>query len=399
MSLASPRHYRVFDPSLYHEVTQRIRNGKFLLDPNCQALKAAIYGQLAMSMRRYDVKLIALHFMTDHFHALYGIACPYKFAKFLAHFHAGITRAYNRLQADSLGPDSAPYQPVSLWHEMKWLPVATDELSIYWRLQYIMGQAVAANLVDHPAQFPGASTIDGMMDGRPLVGKSYDATKRYRDLRLKAGAQDDDAYEQVFEIQVTPPSCWMHLAAEELRHKYIEVADSVARVKLADLGRGKAEVRVAPTGEHDGPIDTPMAGDVELAGDVSTVSGPPHEPSQDPGLWQDSSRNEESPAFEGAKQHIPPRRAESGEPFEAGAPKAKKSHYTSDGKRKRRPLILAASESMRVAYEDAYNLLVEAYVLAKVQCRDGMSVRSGGLSAPGLLIPRFMLLGAMPYPK
>ena len=193
MPNARPRSYRVFDPNLYHEVTQRIHRGKFLLDPNCADLKAAIYGQLAESMRRYDVSLLALHFMTDHFHALYAITCPYKFAKFLAHFHAGITGAYNRVRANARGPDAAPYEPVRLWHEMKWLPVATDERSVFWRLQYIMGQAVAANLVDHPAQFPGASTIDAMMTGQPLIGKSYDATTRYRDSRLLAGAQDHDA--------------------------------------------------------------------------------------------------------------------------------------------------------------------------------------------------------------
>ncbi len=378
-SFASPRRYRVFDPGLYHEVTQRIRDGKFLLDPNCPDLKAAIYGQLAVSMRRYGVTLVALHFMTDHFHALYGITCPYKFAKFLAHFHAGITRAYNKLRgADTPQRD---YRPVRLWDEMGWFPVATDEKSVSWRIRYIMGQAVAAKLVDHPIQFPGASTIDAMIDGTPMTGKSYDATARYRDSRLKAGASPDDAYLKASEVTISPPGCWAHLSPLELRQKYIDIADSVARVPLAELRRGKQAVPVQPTGAHPEP-------DVAEAGEF-----------RDPGPWQVPPASGDFAEEAGEKCYIPPRVDEAGQPFEAGAPQPKKSYYTSDGKRKRRPLILAWSESVCQAYEEAYSEWVSAYLQAKSDCQARMAITNGGLGAPGLVIPPFMLLGSMPYPR
>lgn len=422
MTKPSTKRYRVLDPSLYHEVTQRIRDGKFLLDPNCPLLKAAIYGQLARSLARYKITLIAMHFMSDHFHALYGTTCPYRLAKFFAHFHSGITRAYNRLRA-AANPD-VDVEPVALWHEMGWMPVATDEATIRWRLRYIMGQAVAANLVDHPVQFPGASTIDAMIDGAPMIGRTFDATKRYRDSRLDAGAQQDANYEEELELLVTPPSCWAHLSEKELQRCYIEVADSAARIPLAELRRTKVAVPNVATWGCVGPENPERScqagadsgAESQNSEPVEAESSPsPMQPSNDevpyatapadstdfanPGQWQAQWTKEEYQPSPAEKVHIPPRVGTDGQPYAAGRAKPKKSYYTADGKRKKRPLILALSASVCEAYEQAYNRWVERYLEAKERYRERMAVTTTGLAAPTLAIPPFMLLGAMPYPK
>lgn len=415
MARHSSRIYRVFDPSLYHEVTQRIRDGKFLLDPNDPQLKAAIYGQLAKSLARYKVTLLALHFMSDHFHALYGTSCPYRLAKFFAHFHAGLTRAYNRLRAAE--NPGAEVKPVALWHEMAWMPVATDEATIRWRLGYILGQAVQANLVDHPIQFPGASSIDAMVDGKPMIGRIFDGTRRYRDSRLEAGAQEDRNYEEELEVVVTPPSCWAHLSANALQNCYIEVADSVARVPLAELRREKIAVPNVATwkrDEPDGPTQPtapePPAEAAEAETPASAKGPPPTEPPPaapptawadlaDPRLWQYAAATEDFRAAPVEKVHIPPRLTDNGEPFAAGPTKPKKSYYTADGKRKKRPLILARSASVCEAYAVAYAQWVDQYLAAKERYREDMAISAAGLRAPDLAIPPFMMLGSMPYPK
>ena len=410
MALATNRHLRVFDPNLYHEVTQRICNGKFLLDPNCPQLKVAIYGQLAESLARYNVSLIGLQFMSDHFHALYGISCPYKFAKFLAHFHAGLTRAYNKLQAAA--SPQMDYKPVALWHEMKWMPVATDEASVSWRLAYLMRQAVVANLVDHPIEFPGASTIDAMIDGTPMVGKTYDCATKYRDSRRLSGTLPDNEYERSLEVTVTPPSCWAHLSPHELRQQYVAIADSVARVPLAELRRGElgspeqeGNPEQGGSSQRDGSPE--QEGSPEQGGSPQR-DGSPEQRAQrtgeqqacgGPGLPQVATSEGDFWEQPAGKRRIPPRRTESGEPFEAGPPKPKPSYYTADGKRKKRPLILAKSSTVCEAYEVAYGEWVEQYLLAKSECRQAMEVLPAGLRAPGLAIPRFMLLGSMPYPR
>ena len=412
MPTGKARHYRAFDPSLYHEVTQRVHNGTHLLDPNCLMLKVAIYGQLARSLSKYKITLLALHFMTDHFHAMYGTSCPYRFAKFLAHFHSGITLAYNRLRA-AANP-GVKVEPVSLWHEMGWFPVATDENSVRWRLGYIMGQAVKAGLVDHPIQFPGASTIDAMIDGIPMIGKTHDATRKSRDARRKNGPEPDEAYEEELTLEVTPPSCWAHLSHEELRQRYIEVADKVANVPLAELRRrnqGKKEVPVEPTPKRHENSDAPPNFD-----DGADAANPPDlgpgDPVGDPanagvgeleapGPCQATASTSDfpPPPGENEKVHIPPRLDEFGNPYAAGPVKPKPSYYTADGKRKKRPLILACSQSVRDAYEAAYNEWVEDYLAAKEIYRAGMVITAAGLHAPILAIPPNMMLGSMPYPK
>lgn len=405
MPTGKSRHYRVYDPEYYHEVSQRVRKGEFLLDPNCPTLKAAILGQLADALDRYDVQLIGLQFMTDHFHAIYATDCPYNLAKFFAYFHSGITLAYNRLRAAESPEEDV--EPVSLWCDMRWLPVTRDEASVRWRLRYLMGQAVAAGLVDHPIQFPATSTIDAMIDGKPMMGKIYNATKKYRDSRLKAGALPDKAYEAEVEVKLTPPSCWAHLPPEELRQRYMEVADSVAKVPLAQLRRGKVQVPVEPTrGREDPfakqPVEPDPAG---RADELPALDPDPMEldpqPSaaHDPGPCQVAADSQEfSEALDG-KVHIPPRLDEFGKPFKAGRVKPKPNYYTAGGRRKKRPLILSVSASVREAYEDAYNQWVDAYMAAKERYREAIAVTTTGLGAPPLAIPPNMMLGSMPYPK
>lgn len=385
MQLGSVRRYRNFDPGLYHEVTQRIRNGKFLLDPNCPRLKEAIYGQIALALRRYGVKLLAMHFMSDHFHALYMIGCPYKFAKFLAFFHAGITRAYNRIRNEGLEKDAQ--ETVSLWHEMKWLPVSTDEATVRWRLGYILGQAVAAGLVDHPIQFPGASTVDAVIIGENLVGKTYDATARYRESRLQTGVRDDEAYETQTEIAVTPPHCWADLTPAELRQRYIEVVDSVAKVPLEKINTSKRTVPVVPTAAAAARPATHGE-----SSDAVVDDG-------EPGLCQHIDQTDEFCELEVQKVRIPERLGENGDPYEAGAPKPKASYYTAEGKKRRLPLILSRLVSVRQAYAEAYSQWVARYIEAKEAYRLALIASPAGLRASGLEIPPNFLLGSMPYPK
>lgn len=411
MPIGKSRHYRVFDPELYHEVTQRIGNGKFLLDPNSPALKAAIYGQLGQSLARYRIALLALHFMTDHFHAIYAITCPHLFAKFLAHFHAGLTRRYNRLRAaESPGQ---PFESASLWHEMKWLPVATDERTVRWRLGYVMGQAVAAGLVDHPVQFPGASTADAMVFGTPILGKSYDGPRRYRDSRRQSGALPDPAYEAEVTVTVTPPACWQHLPPEELRARYIEVADSVANIPLAELRDGQVgKQRVPLVATWRRPDDAAGAAGPEAESMASTEPSTTADPvpdtssrpaedsvSGDPGHRQDPVSTADFSLGQIDKRFIEPRFGDDGAPYEAGRAKAKPSYYTSDGKRKKRPLILSCSATVREAYAAAYGQWVADYLGAKERFREASESTSAGLCVPGLVLPRHMLLGSMPYPR
>ena len=210
---------RYYDPEYLHEVTQRTIGGRYLFAPDNHELREAILGALAQSLGRYGVKVLAFQFMSNHYHALFKIPSAEKFSRFLCHFHAGAAAAYHRV-CQSEG---------KIWSYVKWNPVANEEETIRKRLLYIMGQAVSAGLVGHPADWTGASSISAMLAGEVVRGVTFKATQRCRELRRKAGARDDAAYRELHTVRVTPPDCWAGLHPHELRAKYLELADSVVQ--------------------------------------------------------------------------------------------------------------------------------------------------------------------------
>lgn len=211
---------RILHPDLLHEVTQRTIGGAHVFDPNNKALTDALYGALAASLRRYDIKVVAFHFLSNHYHGLFQISSAANFVLFLAHFHAGIVRACHR----ALGSSG------KLLGDTKCVPVATDDASTVQRLRYIMGQAVNAGIVFHPQQFPGASSLDWMLSGTELVGCSLDATARCRDKRRQAGPGPEESYVRRLPVAIVPPPCWAELEATEMRLRYGQIANEISEM-------------------------------------------------------------------------------------------------------------------------------------------------------------------------
>ena len=237
---------RHFTPTLLHEVSQRVNGGVCCFDPNNAELRDAFLGALAKSQRRYGVKVLAFHFTNNHYNGLFQIPSAGKFSRFLAHFHAGLAAAYHRVcRTDG-----------KLWGYMTWNPVATDERSVCKRLKYIMGQAVAEGLVSHPGRFPGASSVDWMLNGAPLVGTVFDGTRRCRDRRRKAGPDVMDGYVERLNVQMTPPDCWASLPDDALRVRYRRLADELAGLPATDRRRchhvdNKSKITIAsPTSAY-----------------------------------------------------------------------------------------------------------------------------------------------------
>ncbi len=233
---------RLYDPELLHEVTQRVNCGSMIFDPNNKALQDAFIGVLALAQRRYGVKVLAFHFMSNHYHGLFQIPSAGKFTRFLAYFHAGLANAYHRLH-DTQG---------KLWGYMKWMPVAPDEASVAKRLAYIMGQAVAAGQVAHPRQSRWASSVGWMLDRRPIAGQTFDATQRCRDRRRRNGPGLDETYARRLEVEITAPDCWRHLPPAELHARYRALADELAidatgqSLRLCHAFNSKANSQLTP---------------------------------------------------------------------------------------------------------------------------------------------------------
>ena len=352
---------RYYNPKYLHEVTIRTNNGKFAFDPNNEELSRQIIGLLFLAATIYNIKIIAIHFMSNHYHGLFDIPSSGRFCKFLMYFHGNLAR----LGYEHLGTKG------KFWSDNKWVAVAQDEVSVARRIRYILGQAVKARLVEHPIQFPGVSCARPMIDGKPLIGSVIDLTQRYRDAQLKAGAGPLEVYTRPVEVAISPPPCWSDLSPGELQLRYRAIADEAAVTPLHVIR--KTPLLGGPPAQR--PAEVPAADEPSV---------------QPPALTR--CYTPETEAVCGETVRIPPRESESGKPYEQGPPTPKKRGE----KPKRMPYLLSANLQEVLEYERQYLQICEVYADAK--CRWLARARSNatGLSGPKFRLPQHTLVGTMP---
>lgn len=58
---------RVYDPQYLHEITLRINGGDYLLNMNSRSLRRLIQGALAKYAIKYNIKVIAFHFLSNQY--------------------------------------------------------------------------------------------------------------------------------------------------------------------------------------------------------------------------------------------------------------------------------------------------------------------------------------------
>ena len=77
----------MYDPAYYCEVTLRTNCGQFGFGLNDSDLRDLTYGVFAEAARRYGVDIFAFHFMSNHYHGLYGFSSPEQLVMFFAFYH------------------------------------------------------------------------------------------------------------------------------------------------------------------------------------------------------------------------------------------------------------------------------------------------------------------------
>src|SRR3990167_1486661 len=87
---------RLYDPEFYCEVTLRTDNGKFGFDLNDTDLRDQIYGVIAEAIERYGVAVFVFHFMSNHYHGVYGFSSAEQLVMFFAFLHGNLARLAHR---------------------------------------------------------------------------------------------------------------------------------------------------------------------------------------------------------------------------------------------------------------------------------------------------------------
>ena len=371
------RPIRVYDPAYLHEITLRTDRGEHLLDLNCGGLRRLLQGALAECAQRYCIKVVAFHFLSNHYHGLFKIPSAPMFVRFLTAFHSAMAAIVNNRRDKGR----------RVWAPNRWFPVTQDAETVALRISYIMGQAVAAKLVDHPAQFPGPSSNDWMIDGKPVLGEVFDATQWYRDSQLKGGPKAPEEYTKTLEVPMVPPDCWGGLSSVQLREVYRGIADQGARVPLAEL----LATTLAQAVPHSCGIEQPpmnsQPGAVVLSAQQSL--GQRHifdfTPELQAQAWIACT-------VAVTKVGIVNRVDQFGLPYSAGPPKRKKR----DGRSGKAIYILCADAEARDEYGRQYLELVDVYRAAKSAWRKTVQVTADGVFAGGLHLPPHTLFGTMP---
>ena len=210
---------RMYDNQLIHEVTLRTIDGALRYPSENKALTSELLGAFGTAQIEYPVRIHALHFLDNHYHAIYSSDEAATMAGFLNHLHAGLARIANQW-GDRVGPIWMPRAHV--------LPIVADERAQLSRLRYIMGQAVRAKKVKHPQDFLGASSLAWQLAGTSMFGKQFNRTQFCLDNRQKNKQLERDDYTTAVPVKFTPLPALAHLPLEQVHALYRAIANDIA---------------------------------------------------------------------------------------------------------------------------------------------------------------------------
>jgi REP element-mobilizing transposase RayT len=240
------RRLRFLPPNSLVEVTSRTLQGRLLLQPT-HHIAELCRGVLARAVRLFPVEIHAFAFLGNHYHLLLSASNSQRLADFMNYLNSNLAREVGR----SVG-----------WRERFWgrryqaIPVAEEEAAQVERLLYILRHGCKEGLVRRPADWPGATSIQGLLTGKPISGPWIDRSLEY-ELGRRGRPYDRRICISRESFELTPLPCWRHLAPEAYRARVAELIHAVEletarRLKERDHEALGAE-RAARQNPHHAP--------------------------------------------------------------------------------------------------------------------------------------------------
>jgi REP element-mobilizing transposase RayT len=197
-------------------VTCRTVQGRFLFRPG-PALNDLVAGVLGRAQRRYETAISAVFVMSSHVHLLLVVDDAQEPAAFMRYFKSKLAREVNRLTGWR-GP---------VFDRRYEMTVVTDEdAAQIERLQYVLGQAVQANLVERVGQWPGLHSAGALIDGTPLTGHWFDRTQEFV-ARLRRKDIGRMQFATAESVSFSPIPCWAHLSPEVYRARIAALVETI----------------------------------------------------------------------------------------------------------------------------------------------------------------------------
>jgi len=206
------------------EISQRCLLGFFLLRPS-DRLNALIAGIIARAQEKYPVKVIALSFLSSHYHLIISSKDQELLSAFMNFVSSNTAREAGRLHG----------WKGKLWARRFDCVAITDEEKIQVaRLKYVLAQGTKEGLVASPRHWPGLSTVRALLGGKNLKGIWVDRTALYRARQRKGGrrARPID-FEQEVTVRLSQIPCWAHLSPEDYRQRILELVQEIEKEAAA----------------------------------------------------------------------------------------------------------------------------------------------------------------------
>ena len=188
------------------EVTIRTIQGRFLLRPS-RDLNEIVIGILARAARRYEVRVCAFVFLSNHAHLLLRPTDADQLALFMGYLNGNLAKEAGRLHAWHAKLWGRRYRPILVSDE----PGAQID-----RLRYLLAQGCKEGLVRSPKQWPGASSTEALLDGKPIRGTWFSRSAEY-EARRRGDRVEKYSFSSEEEIQLAPLPCWESLPAQDAR--------------------------------------------------------------------------------------------------------------------------------------------------------------------------------------
>ena len=164
-------------------------------------------GALGRAQRRYGVEIHAFVFLSNHYHLLITVADVKQMARFVGYFEAKLAKEVAR----STG-----------WRDKIWgrrytaIPVSQEETAQVGRLQYLLSHGVKEGFVRHPGEWPGANSVQAMLDGAPLEGVWHDRTAEF-EARRRGERRRPEEFARKEVVELSPLPCWEDKTPETIR--------------------------------------------------------------------------------------------------------------------------------------------------------------------------------------
>lgn len=207
------------EPNTLFEITARTIDGRLYLCPSCPMVNDLIAGVFATAASKFDIKVVALAVLSNHYHTLILSPAGYdQVALFMQFVNSKLARIFNeRLRRH--GP---------FWDgRYSSIVVAKTEEMEQERLEYILGQGVRENLVAHAPQWPGVHAARALLNDGVIEGKWFNGTAAGKTKRQGREVKTTEVTTTT-RLELVPLPSWEKLTRHERRERIAAMLRQIA---------------------------------------------------------------------------------------------------------------------------------------------------------------------------